>query len=225
MNCKQIGCKSPAVEGGEYCGEHRAQWIVRDPAGTQTSPNTEQGAQACIHTESSAHTRSPTYLLKPAQRITLENDAASYPRLVGDTWRVVPDASDVPICLRRTCRHFFCSGRLGCRAGILQRWKFPPVGGCCLGDLFLDFFDDLGTLAINLLFMLPNLALLVAGAFVIEEFLKSRLPFWGTMTAVAAWTSFLVVYMAQEHSRETAAQVCELIVEPRFSSLIHHEGL
>lgn len=92
------------------------------------------------------------------------------------------------------------------------------------GDVFLDFLDDLGTWFVDLLFLLPNLALLVAGAFVIGEFLKSRVPFWGAMTGVAAWTSLIAGYMVQEHLRQMTARVCELIVEPKIFNLFHHEG-
>ena len=48
MNCKSIGCKSPAIEGGEYCNEHR--WLEggHDPNAIHTSANIEQAPQRPI---------------------------------------------------------------------------------------------------------------------------------------------------------------------------------
>lgn len=92
------------------------------------------------------------------------------------------------------------------------------------GDLLLDFLDDLGTFAVDVLFLLPYIALFVAGAFVVEEFLKTRVALWGVMAGVAAWTS-LCAYIAQrELAEKHTPPVCELIIEPKVYSLFHHEG-
>lgn len=45
MNCKSTGCTSPAVEGGEYCDEHRWGDVGHDPYATHTSANTDQAPQ------------------------------------------------------------------------------------------------------------------------------------------------------------------------------------
>jgi len=45
MKCKSSGCESPAISGGEYCGEHG--WLENrlDPNAIGTTANTEQGRQ------------------------------------------------------------------------------------------------------------------------------------------------------------------------------------
>jgi hypothetical protein len=45
MNCKWNDCKSPAVEGGEYCNVHRWPEVGHDPIATHTSANTDQAPQ------------------------------------------------------------------------------------------------------------------------------------------------------------------------------------
>src|ERR1044072_5509712 len=73
---------------------------------------------------------------------------------------------------------FFQDGRFRC---LLQR--------LLSGDLFLDFLSDLGDFTFKLLLSLPYICLFLAVAFVLEEFLKTRVGLWGVMAAVAAWTS------------------------------------
>src|SRR5260370_4430700 len=109
--------------------------------------------------------------------------------------------------------------------GFVHVWRF-----CCLlerllsGDVFLDFFSDLGDVVFILLTSLPYICLFLAGAFVLEEFLKTRVGLWGVMTAVAVWTS-LCTYMVQAHFfAKSADRVCELVVKPKIYSLFHHEG-
>jgi len=92
------------------------------------------------------------------------------------------------------------------------------------GDVFLDFLSDLGDFAFNLLLSLPYICLFLAGAFVLEEFLKTRVGLWGVMTAVAVWTS-LWTYMVQAHFfAKSADRICELVINPNVYNLFHHEG-
>jgi len=110
-------------------------------------------------------------------------------------------------------RGFFQDGRF---RRLLERLRS--------GDVFLDLLRDLSDFAFTLLFSLPYIGFFVAGAFVLEEFLKTRIALWGVMTALAVWTA-LWAYMVQTHlSAKSAEQVCELIIEPNFGNLIHHQG-